>query len=227
VVGVVAFLVFHLFAITVYAGPINPVDITTAPVVDRYIGNSLVQTWTLFAPNPLNDERGLLIRAVVRDPVSGELVTTEWTDISTDVIARSQRSRFFAPRESRHLMNLTGMANWREPFADRLRDRTEEIAEYATAQGDADGAAALGPVTPDVPFLSPMEEEFHKDAHAMYGQYASIKAVELWGDQVNAIEVRFVVHRFPPFSQRHSNEIGHITPIDLGWFDVNEFVDKS
>ena len=231
VVAAAALLLFHLFAITVHAGPISPIKISAASVVDPYIGNTFVQTWTLFAPNPLNDERGLLVRATQRDAVTGETTMTEWTDISTSVVARSQRTRFFSPRESRLIMNLSGMANWKEPYAERLRDRMEALdSTEATApvvEGASDSAAQLTPVTPDVPFVSPHEESFRADSRAMFGRYATLKAIELWGDDINAVEVRFVVHRFPPFSQRDSDAIGEVIPVDLGWFNVTEFLPES
>jgi hypothetical protein len=64
-----------------HVAPANTVSKRHGGAVDDYIYPEFEQNWKLFAPNPLQQNIAVQVRAKVRTP-DGGLVTTGWTDLS-------------------------------------------------------------------------------------------------------------------------------------------------
>ena len=208
-VGALAvFACFHFLMIGLLVAPLNPIRLQLNDLIASYTGSALQQTWTLFAPTPINDERGLLIRAVLEDPATGERTITQWTDISTSMVAASQRSRFFPPRDSRLVLNGLALLGWRDPYAERVRDRLTESGQLEPSS--------------DVPALALSELQLVENASQMFARFTTLKATDVWGPNVIAVQPRIVVHKFPGFSERTSEELGEIQVIELEWLDADK-----
>jgi hypothetical protein len=82
----------------VLAGPVTPIKFDVGPVASL-LNPHLSQNWQLFAPDPISDERGVVVKLRCGDE------ETKWIDISSSSIARTQSSRFFPDRESRIISN--------------------------------------------------------------------------------------------------------------------------
>jgi hypothetical protein len=116
-------------AALVLSGPVTPIKFDVGPAA-AVLNPHLSQSWQLFAPDPISDERGVVARMRCAGGVTG------WKDISSAPIARTQGSRFFPPRESRVLSNAIV-----ERFAhDDITKRLEEKKRSALLP--ADDAAA-------------------------------------------------------------------------------------
>ncbi|PSL06106.1 hypothetical protein CLV30_103261 [Haloactinopolyspora alba] len=80
--GLAFFLVglvgIHFAATFLWNAPSSPVSESVAAEVNGYMRPFFVQNWSLFAPNPINAEDELLVRAQVRDPQTGDVEVTEW-----------------------------------------------------------------------------------------------------------------------------------------------------
>jgi hypothetical protein len=77
----------HLLAVTLAAIPTNPVSDAFGAQLD-YLRPFFGQSWRLFAPNPVDEDKTLLVQGAYVDD-AGELQTTSWinwTKVEQDVI---------------------------------------------------------------------------------------------------------------------------------------------
>jgi len=82
-----AFVGLHMLAVTLAAIPTNPVSDALDPQLD-YLRPFFTQNWRLFAPNPIDDDKSLLVQGAYLDD-GGELRATpwiNWTKVEQDVI---------------------------------------------------------------------------------------------------------------------------------------------
>lgn len=89
----VVVLGLHFGLTLVYLLPLNPITLRLAPLVDGYMTPFFAQDWHLFAPEPINETRMLLVACRVR-LADGRMVETAWEDISTPLWAMQARERF-------------------------------------------------------------------------------------------------------------------------------------
>ncbi|MFD8982298.1 DUF5819 family protein [Streptomyces sp. NPDC059564] len=73
----------HLALVFLHVAPANTVSKRHADVVDGWIYPEFEQNWKLFAPNPLQQNIAVEVRAQVRT-ARGELVTAGWRDLSAE-----------------------------------------------------------------------------------------------------------------------------------------------
>lgn len=73
----------HLALVFLHVAPPNTVSKRHADVVDGWIYPEFEQNWKLFAPNPLQQNIAVEVRAEVRT-AGGELVTSDWRDLSAE-----------------------------------------------------------------------------------------------------------------------------------------------
>lgn len=73
----------HLALVFLHVAPSNTVSKRHADVVDGWIYPEFEQNWKLFAPNPLQQNIAVEVRAEVRT-AGGELVTGDWRDLSAE-----------------------------------------------------------------------------------------------------------------------------------------------
>ena len=77
----------HMLAVTLAAIPTNPVSDAFDPQLD-YLRPFFGQSWRLFAPNPIDEDKTLLLQGAYVDD-DGDLQTTSWinwTKVEQDVI---------------------------------------------------------------------------------------------------------------------------------------------
>lgn len=210
--AVIAIVLVGHFAITALSvGPLSTMKLAHGPQARNYLSPYFEQVWTLFAPDPISDERGLLVRAEVTSP-SGQR-TTEWADITSEGIDLVHGNRVFPSRVSRLVLNGIGLAISSDPVADKIRER--EGKSSPTPERDDRIGSGNEPTTS---LLTPEEQYFHQRALNYLQSLASAEAQRRWGDGVTRVQLRLVLHRFPPFSQRDRwQEVGDIQTYDLVW----------
>ncbi|WP_258024339.1 DUF5819 family protein [Streptomyces bambusae] len=79
---------WHLALVFLHVAPSNTLSKRHARTIDDWIYPEFEQNWKLFAPNPLQQNVAVQVRAQVRDGAGG-LVTTGWRDLTaqdTDAI---------------------------------------------------------------------------------------------------------------------------------------------
>ncbi|MET9605056.1 DUF5819 family protein [Streptomyces sp. NPDC006512] len=73
----------HLALVFLHVAPSNTVSKRHADLVDGWVYPEFEQNWKLFAPNPLQQNIAVQVRAEVRTP-AGEVVTGDWRDLSAE-----------------------------------------------------------------------------------------------------------------------------------------------
>ncbi|MEU9231062.1 DUF5819 family protein [Streptomyces subrutilus] len=73
----------HLAFVFLHVAPSNTVSKQHARTVDAWIYPEFEQNWKLFAPNPLQQNIAVEVRAQVRT-AAGELVSTDWRNLSAE-----------------------------------------------------------------------------------------------------------------------------------------------
>ncbi|MET8751883.1 DUF5819 family protein [Streptomyces sp. NPDC004667] len=73
----------HLALVFLHVAPSNTVSKRNAALIDGWIYPEFEQNWKLFAPNPLQQNIAVEVRAQVRTG-GGELVTSGWRDLSAE-----------------------------------------------------------------------------------------------------------------------------------------------
>lgn len=213
-VGVALFVATgYVASALVLAGPKTPITFRLHPVVASYMHPHFPQNWNLFAPDPVNEERGLLARFRCR---SGEV--TGWANVTTRGVERVQATRLFPSRESRVVSN--GLI---------MRFREDDILARVDP-GDRAGVDQPGPSGTDGPVvgapaestLDPLRDALSEDRAAVervLARYAVARASErCTSAAVAEVQLRYVFHAFPGWSAREDLEaIGRVDTIDSGW----------
>ncbi|NEE00930.1 DUF5819 family protein [Phytoactinopolyspora halotolerans] len=192
--GVAFFLVGLLcmhFALTfLWNAPSNPIKDAVGDEMRGYMRPMFIQNWSLFAPNPVNAEDELLVRARYNDPSTGGERTTEWISATeaewtlvTHNPAPSRASRLSSnlhrrldsawddlSNEQQEIMtsDYTDMENWK-PLADDL----------ISAQGGETSSRVANMVRAD----------------RVATGYATQVARALWGGEI--VAVQFQLRRTP------------------------------
>lgn len=107
----------HMLAVTLAAIPTNPVSNTFEPQLG-YLSPYFAQSWRLFAPNPIDKDKSLLVQAAYVDR-DGDLRTTpwiDWTSVELGVI----RHRLVGGRAGYITTKLF------DPLDDRYQEMTPE-----------------------------------------------------------------------------------------------------
>ncbi|WP_435885738.1 DUF5819 family protein [Streptomyces erythrochromogenes] len=81
----------HLALVFLHVAPSNTVSKQHARTIDAWIYPEFEQNWKLFAPNPLQQNIAVEVRAEVRT-AGGELITTGWRDLSAEDAAAIRHS---------------------------------------------------------------------------------------------------------------------------------------
>ncbi len=207
-----AALVVHFGMTTLYNAPFNPVKEETYGQVNDYMTPFFHQDWHLFAPDPVAENRGLLVRARVRG-TDGTLTVTQWLDITTPGYQKSYAQRLWPSRVPRLPTGaIQGLDEWRDPVLERLREKQRD-----DQAGDADRADVT-----DRPLPLTSEELTAKDrAERFVASLASAEAVAQWGTGVEFVQARIVTNTFPRFSRRaERDDTGEITYRDLEWMSA-------
>lgn len=195
-------LLFHFVLTVLYVTPLNPIKLRVQDPLMDYMLPFFDQNWSFFAPAPLTDERGLLVRARVQR-ADGSSYATDFYDITNPAINRVHNNRLFPPRHARLVSSALQLALWKPPLVDidpRVR-----------------GRKLLAPKKAPLEKWTPEELSYRRRARRFLQALASAEAIKKWGPEVVAVQARLVIHVFPRFSQRSSDHVGEVTYHDFDW----------
>lgn len=212
-VVVVGFPAIHLAITFLHNAPPNPVKESLQAEVDSYMQPFFGQNWSLFAPNPINSEDTILVRAKVDDPGTGEQRTTDWvnaTEREWSVVHHS----LAPPRVNKLSSNLHRRLQnaW-----DDLSDEQREIVAQ-----DFDLMADWVPLA-DALIGSQGGETSSVVANLVRGDrvvtgYATQVARALWGQNVMAVQFRLERTLVPRWDDRFGEDAEPISVLrEFGW----------
>lgn len=208
VVGALALVTaFHLFATFLWIAPPSPLrDVLPDKVLRSYMLPMFGQSWSVFAPEPVNGDTYVEVRAVVEE--TGE--ATPWVS-ATKAELTQVTGNLFPARAG--IVSWTLGASYRTAY-----NAASEADQGVVAAGYYNGddwqsrlSAAIG--DDDAASRSLARNERTLSAYATQVAYA------LWGDQeLRAVQVRITRQNVLPFEKRDTPDaVPEPSVIELGW----------
>lgn len=187
------------------AGPMTPLTLAHGSRAAAVLGPYFQQNWQLFAPDPISEERGIVARVRCSD---GEV--TPFEDVTTQHIEAIHSTRFFPSRKSRLVSNGLMQVFLQDPYLVRFRARVEEKPVER-----ADGRILEGE---DVP-LSKEERDVRAKGERVLVRFAAWSLADRCADRVQDVQLRYMLHKFPRWSQRERwQDNGEISILESSWF---------
>lgn len=191
---------FHVFAQFLWIAPASALrELVPGHLLYSWQIPWFGQSWSVFAPDPINGNYHLKVRALVKD-ASGEH-TTQWID-ATDAEYELEYHKLLQPRAA--ALASEQASDYKSAWDD-LTERQQEIVSWGYWKGDVPKGRfekALRNAAGD-------DEDARKAAgrfmskHAFTLAYATQAARAVWGDDV--VRVQFEVYRQNaiPFAERN------------------------
>ncbi|MGO1852388.1 MAG: DUF5819 family protein [Microbacteriaceae bacterium] len=181
---------WHVFASFLWIAPWAPIrELVGQDRLASYMLPMLGQSWSVFAPEPVNGDYRFEVRAVV----DGE--ETEWVSAS-DVELSMIQYNLFTPRAGIAAMDVS--SQFKGAWGD-LTTEQQEIAElnYFKAEWEQRMADAMIELDDTTDVSSYIEQEHRATA------YATQVAFAVWGDDVERLQYRATRQNVIPFNDRH------------------------
>lgn len=182
-------LIAHFTIVGFYQFPDNPLKHQYKRQLEGYIDPFFSQTWTLFAPLPINTNMSLLVQ--FKYPDGNTEKTTQWIDVS--VPARSEREKNFwspAQRISKFLnSSMQDITEYNIKFYDYLKE--EQSVKRDTNQIKKDYTEGFSQTFGHVSIM-------RYSKHVARNYFAGINKAP------TSVEVRYKIFnaKFPRFSNR-------------------------
>ncbi|WP_022919572.1 DUF5819 family protein [Ruania albidiflava] len=207
----VFFTAWHVFATFLWIAPGSGLrQVVPGTLLHDYMIPMHGQSWSVFAPNPINGDYRLQVRAVVGE--GAEAIQTEWVDATAAELTMLTHN-LFPPRASITALDV----------ASRFKgayDELNEAQQETVALGYYDGAdwrdrlqAALLEHGNASAVMDYMETERLAAAYATQVSYA------MWGQDVQ--QVQFIISRqnVIPFADRNDPDAERppVQPAPTGW----------
>ncbi|MFT4232821.1 MAG: DUF5819 family protein [Leucobacter sp.] len=221
--GAALLTAWHVFASFLWIGPVTPLrEVVPGEALTSYMIPLFGQSWSVFAPEPINGDYHFNVRAVLdRD---GEEVETGWVS-ATDVELSMIRYNLFPPRagiqssevasQYKGSYDRLGSAQKAVVAETRRSDAWEEElrgALLADPSGDG-GSAPLGDEAGEA------DVDRYIAAEHLSTAYATQVAGAIWGDEVVSVQFRVSRQNIVPFAERNSPEAQRPEPTvaEPGW----------
>ncbi|MCX4583770.1 DUF5819 family protein [Streptomyces sp. NBC_01481] len=202
-----ALLGAHFFIAAFSQAPLSPAKIQLHAVISGYLDPYFTQNWSLFAPEPVKNDEGIVARAKCAD---GSV--TDYYDVTGPLIKETQDDRFFPSRVPRLVSTGIRQLNDSDDLLLRLRQKQE-------SKNTEDSKAKDGKGKRDIP-LTPFEERQHEDAERSLSRFALTKMGNVCPDGTGptAVQARMYVKTLPPWSQRNNSKAkSSLDLYDLPW----------
>lgn len=187
---------FHLFATFLWIAPASEArNVFPDDSLKNYIQPMFHQGWSVFAPNPINSDYYMDVRAVIIKEDGTEEIT-EWVR-ATDVEIDHESYGMFSPRSIR--LGLKTATNLNDSW-DKLSNEQKEIVgkDYY----DVNEYSILTKELQNVENGSSVNNYIKADATAT--AYSTQIAMAVWGeDNVVKVQYRASEHEIIPFSDRN------------------------
>ncbi|WP_179150869.1 DUF5819 family protein [Leifsonia sp. NCR5] len=195
----------YVSSVLMAAGPLTPLSVKYGPAANEVLSPYFQQNWQLFAPRPISEERGLVARVKCQDST-----VTKFRDVTSEHIDAVQSSRLFPSRMSRVVSNGMVQVFLEDPILTRLR-ADQESRKPADAHDKED----------EIP-LSSEEKEVRTQGEAALVRFAHRALESECATTVQAVQLRYVLHSFPRWSERHQwRETGTVDVLESDWFEVS------
>jgi hypothetical protein len=171
------------------------------------------QSWSVFAPEPINGDYHFNVRALVTDD-AGEEVETGWVS-ATDVELSMIRNNLFPPRAGIQAEELAG--NYKNAWEDLAeKQRAVTLENHTDDEWLATLSEELDEADADV------DAELYLGVDRMATAYATQVAHAIWGDEVVAVQFRVSRQNVVPYADRNDPNAKRPDPMVIrpGWRDL-------
>ena len=219
VVGTLCALVtaWHIFATFLWIAPASELrNVVPSKGFYGYMNPMFSQSWNVFAPEPVNGDYLLEVRAISTDE-NGKAYTTEWVDAANREMSLTHHN-FFPARAT--LAGTQAASEYRRAW-NKLSDNQQEVVGWNYYDGDdwrerldnklkeraGDNSGAVKKA-----------QEFAVKEHEV-NAYATQVARAIWGDSVKQIQYRVGRQGIIPFDKRNDPDAVRPKPsyITAGW----------
>ncbi|MGO2112577.1 MAG: DUF5819 family protein [Pseudoclavibacter sp.] len=206
-----AFTAWHVFASFLWIGPYNNIrQAIPGDMLQQYMIPMFGQSWSVFAPEPINGDYRLQIRATLGDEEGAR--ETDFVDATAAEFAMLAYN-LTPPRASIHANEVTStLFNAYKGLSDEQKEIVA-LGYYSGNDWDDRLDAALE-VTGD-----PASARAYFDAEQTVTAYATQAAYAVWGEEVTYVQ--FVVSRqnVIPYEQRNDPDAQRpaVQPVPTGW----------
>jgi len=215
----IIFLAWHVFASFLWIAPPTPLrEVVPGTLLQSYMIPWFGQSWSVFAPEPINGDNEILIRAELRP--AGESSVTAWIN-ATDIEYQLAYHNLVPPKAA--TMGMHQAADFRNVWtklnAEQQASVTRDLGQ------DADLKAVLtdedGRLTEAARAYIAQEERTRA--------YATEVAYAVWGSRVTAVQYLVQRHPIVPFQSRNDSTIERPDAIQYvtGWRAPSSTFDAS
>ncbi|WP_413333122.1 DUF5819 family protein [Brevibacterium sp. GP-SGM9] len=203
---------FHLFASFLWIAPSSALrEVIPGDLLSKYMIPMWGQSWSVFAPEPINGDYYFDVRAVISTGNGEEI--TEWVR-ATDVELDHSTYKLFPPRSA----GLgVGVASDLKGEWEDLPDDQKAIVKLDYFKGD-DSAERLKTKLDEYEDPKNTVSSYLDSEHTATA-YATQVAKAIWGDDVQRVQYQAARQNVVPFSERNdkSAERPKIQPVPVGW----------
>lgn len=212
-----AFAAWHIFATFLWIAPPSGLrQIVPGTILHDYMIPLQGQSWSVFAPEPINGDHRLEVRAIVVSK-GADARTTEWVDATAAELSMSQH-HLFPPRAA--IQSAEMASRFKGAYDDLSADQRKIVAlgyykgaDWRTRMTDKIKSYGDGKAVTD--YLAVDRE---------VNAYATQVAYAVWGDDV--VYVQFAISRqnVIPFAQRNDPDAKRpaLQKAPTGWRGVIE-----
>ncbi|MCT1550128.1 DUF5819 family protein [Brevibacterium casei] len=204
---------FHLFATFLWIAPSSALrEVIPGDLLSKYMIPMWGQSWSVFAPEPINGDYYFDVRAVVSTPDGGE-ETTDWVR-ATDVELDHSTYKLFPPRSAGLAI---GVASDLKGSWEALSDDHKAIVALDYFKGDDSVDRLEAKLSeyddPDGAVSSYLEDE------EVATRYATQVALAVWGEDVQRVQYQAARQNVVPFAKRNDKDAERpaIQPVPVGW----------
>lgn len=214
---------WHVLASFLWIAPYseNAREIVPQNALSSYMIPMFGQSWSVFAPEPINGDYHFNVRAIIDDE-HGEQIETGWVS-ATDVELSMIRYNLTPPRAGIQSSELA--SGYKDAF-DGLGDvaRTVVQSEFTVDDWEIGLRAALeetvkaeDPDATDEARAAKVQK--HLDQEHRATAYATQVARAIWGDNVQSVQIRVSRQNIIPFADRHNEQAVRPEPVIVlpGW----------
>lgn len=229
-VGVVCALLtaWHMFATFLWIAPSNELrKAVPNDALRSYMLPMFGQSWSVFAPKPVDGDYSFEVRASTSEKAGGEYAT-EWVNASTKEMSMIHHN-LFPPRAALAADHLA--SKYRTSWL-KLNDEQKKAVELSYFKGDDWSERMDNRVTKLQTSNSKNSQRQTKeflDLEERASAYATQIARATWGDEVKSVQFRVGRQGVVPFEQRNNKnaERPAKVTIESGWRGVTVMEGQS
>lgn len=179
----------HAVLTVLTIAPLNPASLAVTRLLQAYMYPLFSQRWSLFSPNPLTENRVVLVKCRLVRRSGGARQETDWLDITT-ATRRQGSGHILTPVHRVLRMHVTPTITT-APDEDALRLRR------AICKDDPEDPSCKEPLVPD--WLEKRSREV-----SLRVACATVRPMIAPEWDIESVRLRFATQTAVPFSQRHA-----------------------